>query len=1736
MDNVKEATTKYAVDGFKKISNQPKYQNSEQATPSCQVFLSHSGEDKAWVQILASELKNLGLEVFFDEWEISPGDVFVHKLESNVLHSMKGAIVISPSALSKSKWVSIEYATLLNKAAQEGRLLIPIIYKDGGVIPPFLTQNQWIDFRGELGQNYVRKVFELANALRGIRRAPPPRQANPPKISVEDIDESIIEPETLNILREDRIRLSLQHRPQRLPKPVEKAKDHIVFLSHSSVDSKAALNLAQAIEQDPKAKEKNIKVWLSSQQPKGGKPQPEQIEEVIQNDCTAFLVYLGSRGTVNWVNQEITLGMARTEKQPDFPFIPILSKQIKEGTSLPSFVSCHNAIQAPEDDTNQLEQLLQSILDTKSKSSSQLVVRPFVGLQAFKQHNAHLFHGRKLQTEKLLQQLSMSRLVVIVGDSGTGKSSLLNAGLIPSFRGGALSECVAKQETISKEQIWHVVQMRPKNDPFESLSQALIDATQSLGKSIENINTLASWILLQNPTKIADALSYSAPIKAQILLVIDQFEELFTNCSPSIQESFIKTITHLTQEKTLTNHRVVIAVRKDYYNLSCIYPDFYQILENPGTNAKFSLRPMTDEQLSECIEKPLRLTGISDTQDLAAQIIADLGDHPSDLAMIQVSLTECWRQRNNHNKDLLKAYTQVGTVTNALTQFVENIYRSLDTKEQELLEFSFMRLVQLGQTGGTTRRIALQSEFSDETWTLLQKLASDEYGPLVEIHDQTIELSHESIYTHWPRYQLWLQKQATTKRSFDELINIAKSWNQTSKSGEFLLKGGQLEDALQLEKNYHRWLSKDEIALLNTSRRQAKLQKAPHTLLFLVLVSITIACIILYAFARNNVVEAQQSAHLAKEEAKKALQQATFAHWAKAHDALEHSDLGKAALHFLEAAQSAPTSDAQKHSRKAAASILQLQPQLSKVFDINQNLVLSKDKRHIATWNNDSHVIKLLDNTSGEFLSSILQHDSHILGALFSNNGKTVLSWTKDGLIRLWDTTTGKLIGPIFAHTKVSGATFSHDNQNFISWSKQEGTLRLWSITQGKQRTQPHRPFKHDNQIHGAIFSHDNNLILSWGNSGIAKLWNISSVRPRLRTIKLRAPHQILGVNFSDDSKSILLWSKTHATLRRTKTGRPISQPIRHQTSTNIHTIDVVSFSQDAKTIVTKGSDHTIRFWNSRNARLKTTPLKHKESIISAFLSPTEKLLISWSQDYTVCVWNTTSGQLMTTFKHKNEILGATLSENEKTILSWSKDKSVNLWDNETGHQLASLKHSDEVLGATFLDSSSILTWTHNTARLWKLKSTKIMPKIPPLKHKDFVMGALFANHSKTIFSWSEDGTAKIWDTKTGKAKNEQHKPESFILKSAVSQDEAKIISLSEDGCLKTWNTTSGEVTKRYLEINGRLLGGLFSKDKRTLLTWSDNGTARLWSTITAKPLTPPLKHDEIVSGAIFSHKEHLILSWTDNGTIKLWDAQTGQSQTKHPLVHNEVIGIQFSHNDQSFVSWSHNGTILLWSVDTKKPTTKPIKHLNSVGGVKFALDDQSILSWSYKDGSIGLWRTHTGLPALDQPIHHTSVLGASFSPDQKNILSWSSNGTAKLWYTQNGLLKAPILQHKNAVLGAIFSPDGETILSWSEDFSIYLWNAQTGGLQAPPMLHDNVVLGAMFSSDGQSILSWSGDNTVKLWSYDDYPIEYLKTKLNVITGTSLTSSGQEHMLSKNQWHTMQKKLHELTSRLKINQ
>lgn len=539
------------------------------------------------------------------------------------------------------------------------------------------------------------------------------------------------------------------------------------------------------------------------------------------------------------------------------------------------------------------------------------------------------------------------------------------------------------------------------------------------------------------------------------------------------------------------------------------------------------------------------------------------------------------------------------------------------------------------------------------------------------------------------------------------------------------------------------------------------------------------------------------------------------------------------------------------------------------------------------------------------------------------------------------------------------------------------------------------------------------------------------------------------------------------------------------------HDCRVTGFLQISDNLILSWSqDHTLIMWDQYGTPLKV--LKgHTYSVWGALLLP-DKRILSWSEE-TLRLWDQEGAPLRTLEGHSGTVMGASLLQDGK-ILSWSEDGTLRLWDQEGLPMRVLEEHTGCVRDTLFFPDGRILSWSRDsTLRVWDQEGNQLGIFEG---HTDAVVGALILSDG-CVLSWSDDSTLRLWNQNGTTLRIFEGHTE--WVSEALLLPSGQILSWGGDCTLRLWEP--GGKTLKILRGHTCFIFGALLLPDGCILSWSEDCTLRKWGE-NGSCLKVFKGHFGTINGAQLLPDGN-ILSWSKDGTLRKWD-QDGlllQVYDGHFREIEDVLQLSNGH----ILTRSMDTTLCLWKIDVP-PGKKKEKHLDSVE--VSLLPDGNVLSWSV-DGTLRLWEQDgTALRVLE--AHHPYMVDGAIPFSNGRIISWSWNMLC-LW-DRDGVLLKVLEGHSESIEGVLILKD-ERILSWSKDKTLRLWDCEGFPLKVLRG-HTKCVGGALPLSDGR-ILSWSGsilgesDNTLRLWDSNGKPLRVLKGHRRQINGALQIPDGR---------------------------
>jgi len=1119
---------------------------------------------------------------------------------------------------------------------------------------------------------------------------------------------------------------------------------------------------------------------------------------------------------------------------------------------------------------------------------------PYRGLFHFGPDDAEFFFGREVFVTELVQAVQTRAFVPVLGASGSGKSSVVLAGLVPHLQQAGH---------------WQFTHFRPGDDPFHALALALVplyqpeqDATDLIAQARKLTHYLRDGEVLL--ADVIATIQQHYP-RDRVLLIADQFEELYTLCrDEGIRRRFLDCLLASLSAAQAASPLVLVAtMRADFLGNALSYRPFADVLQD----GDIKLGAMNRDELREVIERPAAKLGVTFEAGLVQRILDAVVNEPGNLPLLEFALTELWSRRNGRQLTHA-AYEAIGEVEGALARYADQQYAQLSEGEQAQVRRIFVQLVRPGEGTEDTRRLATKAELGEERWTLVTRLANSRLVVTGQdgVKQETVEVVHEALIRNWGELRGWMNSDRTFRIWQDRLRVAMQQWEEMNRDEGALLRGAALVEAGERLQKRQEDLSLPEQSFiqagLTLQQREQQQQKRRRQLTLLGLSGFSVVALGLAGMAGWQWQQSEKAQIETLMRSSKLLQDSD-----RPFDALLASLAAAQRLQQPTIANSEAQTNNTERLQQAVYSVRE-QNRLESHMGAVHSVVFSPDGKTLATGSADN-TVKLWNVNTGQPLRILKGHNSNVLSVVFSPDGKTLATGSADNTVKLWKVSTGQPLHILKGHSGAAlSAGFSPDGKTLASGSA-DNTVKLWNVSTGE----PLRTLKgHGNIVNSVVFSPDGKTLASGSADNTVKLWNVSTGEP-LRTLK---GSYVYSVVFSPDGKTLASGSDdTTVKLWNVSTGQPL-----HTLKGHSSYIYSVVFSPDGKTLASGSDDTTVKLWNVSTGQPLRTLKGHTSTVYSVVFSPDGKTLATGSADTTVKLWNISMSQPLRIFKgHNGTVLSAVFSPNGRTLASSSGDTTVKLWNVSTGQPLRTLEgHSSDV-------------WS-----------------------------TVFSPDGKTVASGSADTTVKLWNASTGQPLRTLKGHSGIVWSTVFSPDGRTLVSGSDDTTVKLWNASTGQLLRTLKGHSGAVYSVAFSPDGKTLASGSDDTTVRLWNASTGQPLHTFKGHSSYVNSVVFSPDGKTLVSGSGDTTVKLWNVSTGQplhTLKGHSGVINSVV---FSPDGKTLASGSGDTTVKLWNVSTGQPLHTLKGHSAAVWSVVFSPDSKTLVSSSSADTTIILWRLDT--------------------------------------------------------------------------------------------------------------------------------------------------------------------------------
>jgi WD40 repeat protein/serine/threonine protein kinase len=1146
---------------------------------------------------------------------------------------------------------------------------------------------------------------------------------------------------------------------------------------------------------------------------------------------------------------------------------------------------------------------------------------PYRGLRPFQSVDHRYFFGRKKLIDKLIRRMDErdpeipNRFLAVVGPSGSGKSSVVKAGLIPALWRGDLPG----------SERWFVVEMLPGAHPLEELEIALLrvaaDQATNLRDQLERdargLLRVAQLILPKDDS--------------ELVVVVDQFEEVFTLLEDEAARVHFLNLLYTAVTDQRSRVRVVVTLRADFYDRPLHYPDFGELMRSRME----TVLPLSADELERAIRRPAELVGVTFEEGLVPVIIEEVHYQPGALPLLQYALTELFDNRQGRllTQD---AYNEMGGTIGALAKRADDVYENLSPDGQSLARQMFLRLVTLGEGVEDTRRrvargeliaIADDLDLMDEiidTYTSYRLLSLDnDPGTRTPI----VEVAHEAILREWERLHDWLDESRTDIRDQRTLARVAAEWLNAEHDPSFLIRGARLDHFGTWADKTDLALTRDEGAYLEASldaqrqREQNEAERhARETVLkqrsrrFLqalvgVFAVATIIAVSLSIFAFNAQKTAQNEAQqrataqaIAEEERAIAFaRELAFASANNLEIDPERSVL--LALEAINTMQIIETTNALHQALPALHILHTILVQLPV-----PGIAFSPDGTRLAYISVDGTTVIVDTTTYQQLLSLPSEMGEGGNDVTFSPDGKHLAAILASQVI-VWDAASGDMLfslpGNSSGHLSFRPGSMGSTQ---LAVADLNGVPQVWDLS---TQTITYALSGHLAPCEGIAYSPDGKLLATGDLAGFIKIWDAETGDELLTFEQGGGIH---GMDFSPDSAYLAVASNTGVIWNATTGEALLNLPARSG-------LYDVAFMLDGQRLVSTHQDGTTIVWDAVTGQQEVVLAGHVSTVISVAASPDNQRVATSGYDGTVKIWDTTQGREVSTLAaHSDEIWSVAYSPDQTRMATVSLDGIAKIWDAASGQLIHSMTPDSYAGGLTGLafspDGSTLATgsWS-GMVHIWDIDTGQVVMTLT--SHTDNAPGLAFSRDGSRLATASWDGTAVMWDISSGRKVETTPKVGTDLWDVPFSLDGEHIYTDCEGGVVCEWDVNSGELLRTFPGPGQEVYGISLSGDGNLLALGWENGFITLWDLASGTELHKISGHAGIVFHLAFNEGDTRLASASLDGFAKVWDVQTGQEIATLYSATSNVWGVAW-HGDHLTTS-DGDGMLRTYTLDLEE-------------------------------------------------------------------------------------------------------------------------------------------------------------------------------------------------------------------------
>lgn len=1255
-----------------------------------------------------------------------------------------------------------------------------------------------------------------------------------------------------------------------------------LFLSYNRADQTAVERIADRLRQA------GLEPWLDRWELTPGGAWQEEIVKGLRSSG-ACAVVVGPSGLGDWAREELAVAQDLAAKDRQFrvfmvllPGAPDLSDPGLAFLRTRSWVDLRKGI----GDREGLQDLFCAVAGAPRRRDIPVAAPgtcPYRGLEAFDEEHADFFFGRDEDVAFLLEKLRASRFLAVLGPSGSGKSSLIRAGLLPALRRGALP--------VSES--WSLRIFHPGVRPATALAVQMthLFAGTPLQQTLDRLHDDARTIDLAASVGLGDR-----HVGDRVVLVVDQFEELFTLCNDEEERHVF--LENLLYAATIPGGRVVVVLgmRADFYHRCALYPDLRALV----ADQQFLVGPLDSDGLRQAIEEPARRVGLEIETGLVETIMADVGDRPGGLPLLEHVLLEVWRRRRG-TMLTLEAYVDSGGVEGSLAQRANAVYSVLPTAQQQVARRVLLRLIQPGEGAEDTRRRAEMAELlthpgeEHHVDAVVRALADQRLvttGRDEVSGSPVVDITHEALIRGWPELRAWINEDREALRAQRHLTDAATEWDRRGRHDDDLYSGARL--AYWNERGLAELTETERAFVEGGLRREARERTAGRRRARLAVggvVSAVTAVAVVALLGLESVADQRDIA--------RSRQLATEA------TASLVTDPAKGFRLAADAYELRSTREAQRALREAAATPGSRVDLLRGHEGAVNTAAASPDGQRLVSAGVDG-TVRVWDWAGGTEPIVLRGHEGSVSSAAFSPDGRRLVSAGIDGTVRVWSAESAGELRVLRGHDRGgTSAAFSPDGRRLVSTGT-DGTVRIWDWD---GPTEPIVLLGHGGPVAGAAFSPDGARLASTGADGSVRVWDLSGAGDA--TVLLGHASAGTSAAFSPDGHRVVSASADGSVRVWDWAGGRELTALRGQGGVVLG----ASFSPDGRRVVGAGADGTVRVWDWAAGGEPTELRGHAGVVQGASFTPDGRRVVSAGADGAVGVWDWAGGGDPTVVgNHPSAVPSAAFSPDGRMVVSAGVDGTVRLWDAAGGGEPRILGgHAAGIIPTVAFSPDGrrvVSSGADGAVRVWDWAASREPTELSDREAaQPAAYSAAISPDGGKVVSASADGNIRLWDLVAGGRPTVLGANETAAYTATFSPDGRRVVGAGADGVVRMWEL-SGDGGPRLLGNHpGAVYRVAFSPDGHRVVSAGVDGTVRVWELTSARPPKVLAGHAGVVISAAFSPDGHRVVSAGVDGTVRVWDWASGEEPTV--LRHKGIVfAASFSPDGKRILSAGADGSV----------------------------------------------------------------------------------------------------------------------------------------------------------------------------------------------------------------------------------